>query len=506
MSTFHGLEMAKQALFAQQSALYTTSHNIANANTEGYTRQRVNFESTTPFPAGSRNRPQIPGQIGTGVEAGSIQRIRNEYLDTQFRGENTLAGYWESRANALSRLENLLNEPSETGLSASMDGVWQSLQDLAVNPENSGARAVVAQRGQALADTFNYLSNSLSNIRGDLKQQINSNVDQVNTILKQISDINQEVKKLEVHGYVTNDLYDKRDLLIDELSKIMNVEVDHSKSSDNASDVADGLVTITFNGQTLVDGAKGDHQKLAVAYHNATADPNEKVYGLNFVDENNNVTGQLSFPLPPESQGSLNALIEAYGYGETNDTNGDFVAMLATFDDMAASFVQAFNGLHEGGLDLNGNAGLPFFSFDPAGVEGAATIVVNSAILDNPDLIAASNDGNTGDGGNARDLANVFELPLSFKDGEVTSIKEYYESEIGKLGVKAQEANRMADNTSILLTQVENQRLSVSSVSLDEEMVNMIKFQHAYNAAARSMTATDELLDRIINNMGLVGR
>lgn len=99
MSTFHGLEMAKQALFTQQAALYTTGHNIANANTEGYTRQRVNFEANSAFPAAGRNRPEIPGQIGTGVKAGSVQRIRDEFLDVQFRGENSLAGYWEKELN-----------------------------------------------------------------------------------------------------------------------------------------------------------------------------------------------------------------------------------------------------------------------------------------------------------------------------------------------------------------------------------------------------------------------
>ena len=176
MSTFHGLEMAKQALFTQQSALYTTGHNIANANTEGYSRQRVNFQADTAMPAAAKNRMGIPGQIGTGVKAGSIERIRNQFLDTQFRGENSLASYWEKRAGALGRVEDVLNDLQETGLSSVMDQFWSSLQDLAVNPTNDGARSVVAQRGIALSDTFNYLNHSLTQIRTDLKEEITQTV------------------------------------------------------------------------------------------------------------------------------------------------------------------------------------------------------------------------------------------------------------------------------------------------------------------------------------------
>src|SRR5699024_2242255 len=153
MSTFHGLEMARQALFAQQSALYTTGHNISNANTDGYSRQRVNFETTSPFPAPSRVQPQIAGQKGTGVDIGSIQRIRDHFLDVQYRNENGKLGYWETKSEALKRMENLLNEPTDEGLAAVMNEFWQSLNDLAVNPDNTGARSVVAQRGLAVAET-----------------------------------------------------------------------------------------------------------------------------------------------------------------------------------------------------------------------------------------------------------------------------------------------------------------------------------------------------------------
>src|SRR5690625_3663511 len=161
MGTFHGLEMAKRTLFAQQSALHTTGHNIANANTDGYSRQRVNFSTTSPYPSGALNRPDISGQLGTGVQVDAIERIRDKFLDKQFRAENSRSSYWEARSDTLGRMEELLNEPSDGGLSKTFDAVWESLQDLASNPESDAERSVVVERGKAVTDTLNYLSETL---------------------------------------------------------------------------------------------------------------------------------------------------------------------------------------------------------------------------------------------------------------------------------------------------------------------------------------------------------
>lgn len=546
MSTFRGLEMAKQALFAQQSALYTTGHNIANANTEGYSRQRVNFETATPYPAGSRNRPQIPGQIGTGVQVGDIQRIRDQYLDMQFRGENSKVGYWETRAGALARMENLLNEPSDSGLSAVLDQFWQSLQDLSVNPENSGARSVVVERGQALAETFNYLSDSLHAIRKDLQQEIDVTIKDVNSLLKQIHNINVQVSELEPHGYVANDLYDRRDKLIDELSSIMNIKVTRVPSGGGAKEIAYGKVTIELisssgegNAITLVDGDNlqyaqlkeeiaGEDEKLS-----AVTAINLQMYNTDHQAVGSDVANILQDVL--DSNGSLRALIEAYGYGTTAEDGypaGDFPEMMKQLDKLAYEFAKAFNKVHSQGYDLDGAQNdLDFFIIGidenaPSDYFGFASgIKVHHEFIENPEKIQAgysnpedeNDDNSTGDdehsssngagnGLNAKRLADIILNGLTDDEGTTESIKSSFESIIGELGVDTQQANRMADNTAVLRSQVENQRMSVSAVSLDEEMSNLLKFQHAYNAAARSLTAIDELIDRVINNMGLVGR
>ncbi|RYG74390.1 flagellar hook-associated protein FlgK [Lentibacillus lipolyticus] len=520
MSTFQGLEMAKQALFAQQSALHTTGHNISNANTEGYTRQRVNFETTSPYPAASRNRPEISGQLGTGVEAGSVQRIRNAFLDQQFRSENSKAQYWDTRADALSRMETLLNEPSEQGLNKTMDQFWQSLQDLAANPENSGARSVVAQRGQAVADTFHYLSDSLKSMRADTREQINVQVRQTNTILEKINSINKQVKNIETNGQIANDLYDERDRLLDELSGIVNIDVSYSDSSDSAPEMADGLATVKIvdeSGQSLgesavlVNGNLGEgleFKEIAIDDYEADSGKNADFAGINGIT----IGDQEESFLPPE--GSLKGLMETYGHSTGKGTTGSFPDMLNDLDKMAAAFASEFNTIHKDGQDLNGNSGdeiedfftgVPDIENDESVFGTAGELAVNGTVMNDPDLIAASQGGDAGDGSNASALADVFD-DTDVGLGENTSVRSFYESKIGDMGVNAEKANTMVENTGILRSQVETQRESVSSVSLDEEMTNMIKFQHAYNAAARSMTAVDELLDRVINNMGLVGR
>lgn len=510
MSTFHGLEMAKQALYAQQAALYTTGHNIANANTKGYSRQRVNFATTTPYPSGSRNRPQIPGQIGTGVQVGSIQRIRDEFLDYQFRTESSRHGYWQTTASALSRLEELLNEPSENGLSQTLDEFWQSLQDLATNPENSGARSVVVNRALAVTETFNYLSETLESIRGDLQNQIKVTVSDVNSLLTQINEINKQIQAVEPHGYLPNDLYDDRDRLIDELSEIVSIKVHHIESSDSAVEHAEGIVRIELvdaQGLSLdqppvflLYGQPGHHDdavnELTVNYENGAV--------TSVQIEGYNEFGDLDIL---QSIGSLKGLIEAFGYVEDNTVKGEYPEMIQSLDRMAFELARAFNHIHRLGFDLNGNPGETFFVDDANGEDSitAGNITISSVIYTNPSLIAASSEGLPGEGENALALADMF-TDSTLVDLDEGSVRSFYESLIGGLGVRAKEANRMTANTEILRSQVEEQKMSVSAVSLDEEMTNMIQFQHAYNAAARSMTAIDELLDRIINGMGLVGR
>lgn len=566
-STFHGLEVAKRGMMAQQTALYTTSQNIANANTPGYSRQRVNFVQTEPYPAASMNRPQIPGQMGTGVEAGSIERVREQFLDVQYRSENNKLGYWDSRSTALSRLEDVFAEPSDTdGLSAVMNEFWQSLQDLSVNPENEGARSVVLQRAQGVVDTFHYLSNSISDIQGDLGNQISVGIKDVNSILKQIAELNQQIGEVEPSGYLPNDLYDERDRLVDQLSSYLNVKVEKMPSGGNALDIAEGQYKITLldaNGApvkdsynkevTLVDGSQfnqlGFSSNQPNQFTSTVTGPIDNLVVYQPDDpsrmDNDIVSGQsvasISFYQNGNvtfSQGKLRGLIESYGYKVGVDTNGEPITagiypdMEAKLDKLAYTFGTLFNTVHHYGYDLNQNQGTDAFFTGLQSISDAAKNIQLNSNIGTKDIAASSNKL-SGDGKNAINLGNIFSMDLSqpytlegvkdstgnpvtltFGSGAeqvnvpitTSTINSYYEGIIGGLGVASQQAQRLSNNSNSLVQSADERRQSVSSVSLDEEMTNLIKFQHAYNAAARNITVMDEMLDKVINGMGVVGR
>ncbi|GMN99919.1 flagellar hook-associated protein FlgK [Parageobacillus thermoglucosidasius] len=541
LSTFHGLEVAKRGMMTQQAALYVTGHNIANANTPGYTRQRVNFAQTEPFPAPAINRPQIPGQMGTGVKADSIERVREYFLDIQYRGENNKLGYWEARADAIAKMEDIMNEPSDNGLAKTMDQFWQALQDLSVTPENEGARSVVRQRGLAVVETFHYLSNSLTQIQTDIGTQIGVTVTQINSLAKQISDLNKQIASVEPNGYLPNDLYDERDRLIDELSKLINVQVEKHQTGGNAPATAEGTYDIYFlNGDEKVYLVQGGNFQF-ISFPNGQDVDGDKdnikemppSMGVDLIQIGNTKVSVMDFPM-----GKLRGLIEAYGYVSGQDSSGQPIVtgiypdMLDNLDKLAYTFGTLFNEVHKQGYGLNGSNGVAFFDgIDPVQVKGTAKTITLSADINDLAKIAAStgdeklgNTGNPGNGNNAINLANVGSMLLSadtvslIGTTNTIQIKELnlpltsgtiqtnYQGWIGKLGVDGEQANRMKNNSDVLRQSVEERRQSVSSVSLDEEMMNMIKFQHAYNAAARQITVIDEMLDKIINGMGIVGR
>ncbi|MDQ0231452.1 flagellar hook-associated protein FlgK [Metabacillus malikii] len=525
-STFMGLETARRGMFTQQSALHTTGNNIANANTPGYTRQRVNFQSTSAYPAIGQNSAKIPGQMGTGVEAGSVQRIREGFLDTQYRSESNKLGYWETRASSLEKMEEIMNEPSDTGLAATMDQYWQSLQDLAVNPTNAGARAVVRERGKAVAETFQYLSTSLKSVQTDLKSELDISVKEINSIAKQLNNINQQIARIEPNGFLPNDLYDERDVLLDKLSSLANVKVTYEKSGGNALEIAEGTATVQIVDDndnpigTLVDGTTQTVNSLSVGYNNANGYVESVQIGT---DAPINV---LNF----NSTGKISSLIDSYGY--TYPENGQmaeaglYSEMLDKLDVMAYSFATEYNNVHSAGwtlADFDANnqpmakTDVNFFSFgvDAAGNDtyltdhkGAASkIQITTAIKASTNNIAASfaEPGQAAEIGNGQNAINLAEVKNKLMDigGTTTTFQEFYESVIGGMAVDAQEANRLTANSTVLRDSVDQRRQSVSAVSLDEEMTNMIQFQHAYNASAKMISLQDELLDTIINRMGI---
>lgn len=520
-STFMGLETARRGLFTQQSALYTTSHNVANANTPGYTRQRINFNQTSAFPSVGMNSPITTAQIGTGVEGGTVQRIRESFLDVQYRAENNKVGYYGSLSESLTKMEGIMNEPTESGLQSTLDEFWNSLQDLTTQTENSGARNVVAATGQMVAETINYYYNSLTQIQDDIGNQVDVKVQEINSLISQIDNINKRIADVEPHGYLPNDLYDERDLLVDELSGLVNIKVTNIIPNEygNVSSLAEGLYNIEIvqeNGSSyspsinLVSVSKVSGN---IGTNNIEVLKNEENGLIEGIKIGNSTIENASF------SGELAGYIESFGYiSESGEVKGIYPDMIENLNKMTEAFANEFNYIHSQGYALGAEnpSGLDFFQFEEGNAAG--TITINQQIANNTDLIAAaaSAGGASGDNENAQKLSEIssklfseYEYYVAGNDlpsGLTGSFETFYSGIIGALGVDSRSASKDLSNSTTLAESVDTNRLSTSAVSLDEEMTNMIKYQQAYNSAARMITMMDEMLDKIINGMGTGGR
>jgi len=479
-STFHGLEIGKRAIFYQQTALSITGHNIANVNTEGYTRQQAVASASNPLSYPGLNMGTSPMQLGTGVETKEISRIRDSFLDGQVRSQNEQLGYWNVKHETLAKIEQTLNEPSDSGLQASLDRFWQSWEDLSKEPDSFAARAVVVSNATALADRFNQISNSIDTISTDLKSQISAKMMDMNNITKQISELNTQIAKITATGQQPNDLMDQRDLLIDRISKMADIQV---KPADN------GMVDITIGQQYLVDGA----ENKAISFDAGSSQLSVDGQPISLASgELAGMVESLTVDIP-SFMAKINELVQVFSK-EVNDIHTDANAM--NLDD-----IQNRKNDPDAALER-----IPFFvkkdtSDNPT---GAGDLTVNPLILSSLNKIAAAREESVGDAQNANRLNDLKFKNVTFSN-QTTTVNNFYRTIIGEIGVQTKEAIQMESNADILVQQAENQRQSVSGVSIDEEMTNMVRFQQSYNAASRYISVMDEVLDKLINSTGRVG-
>lgn len=511
VSTFMGLETSKRGLNTAQMALYTTGHNVANANTPGYSRQRLNLNPTNGFPTPGINSPMIPGQLGTGVEAGSVQRIRDSFLDTQYRSQNSKLGYYSSQSDSLTKMEEILNDPTENGLLSTMNKFWNALEDLTTNTDNTSARSVVASTAESVADTLNYYHSSLSNVQEDLRYQIGVKNDEINSLISNINEINKSISKVEPNGLIPNDLYDQRDQLVDQLSELVNVKVTSTMPKDyGIADraVAEGL----YNIELIQEDGSSYLPPISLISANHTGLVSTAEMKVEIDDTTGVVKGVKIGDTTLTDytfSGEFAALIKSAGYMDGSEVKGTYPDMLQKLNNMTKAFVDEFNFVHSNGMTLEdpSQSGGDFFIIE-SGKAAAEGIKVNPDILTDASKIAAGYTAAAGDNQNAHDLADIKSKDFTSYNNSVAlpsdltgSFDDYYASIIGDLGVESASAQKNQANTKTLADSVEKNRKSVSAVSLDEEMTDMVKFQQAYNASARMITVIDEMLDKLINNM-----
>jgi len=458
-----GFEIGKRALLAQQFSLNLTGHNIANVNTPGFTRQRAIVNSTDPLSSAI-------GNFGTGVEVVTVERLRTLFLDEQFRQESQSFGRWQTLSQSWGQVERIYAEPSDTGFSTLLDNFWNSWQDLSVNPDSSAARTAVKEQGTLLANAFHHFTEQLSEFQRSLDEDIQKSVQLVNNTAHQIAALNESISTAELSGHQANDLRDRRDYLVDQLSEYANVSTIEQPS---------GNYTVLIGSMALVDGIEVSELETVVQNQGATV-----ISDVRFVN---------SSAKPEITNGKLAGLIE------TRDEV--LVERLAELDELALSIVEKVNEMHRDGYGLNDSTGINFFD-DSA--TGAADIKLNDLIINDVGNIAASLNGEAGDNSNALRIAGL-RNDMTMRNGEAT-FGDYYNSIVGIVGLRTREAEYLATNQESLVFHIENSRQSVEEVSLDEEMTNLIKYEHAYAAAARVITTMDEALNTIINGMGIVGR
>ncbi|MNI29724.1 Flagellar hook-associated protein 1 [compost metagenome] len=481
------------------------------------------MQASLPMEAYGFLRSTAAGQMGTGVEFTSVDRVRQTFLDDQFRTENSNLGGWSIRYDTLEKLEAIANEPSDTGLRKVLDNFWNAWSDLSQDPENITNRKIVKETTQALTDAMNQVSTQLDALSSDLTNNVTLKATEINSLLQTVADLNNNITKLEGLGDNPNDLRDQRDLAIDKLSKLANVSV--TQLTDGYQVTLGGQIAVTGNQVTQVSAAS-----LKAAYDGGTLTGGE-VFGMimsrdKYVADykaqmdqlaNTIANGDIEITLPagtvlPEGTVLTGADGTAVTYSNANNNR------TITADTKVT--VKGINGLLQLGYTVNGttpSAGLPLFTSKDGGTITSGNITLNPEIQKDPNKISTSmrveNVGTTNEkvvvGNNDMALIMSGLKSSKFDFGSALStpgtVDDFFSSIIGQLGVQTQEAKRQTENAESLTDQVNMNKQSVSGVSLDEEMTDLIKFQHAYSAASRFMTTFDELLNKLINGTGRVG-
>lgn len=458
MSISVGLDIAVRALLAQQLGVDTVSHNISNVNTDGYSRQRLTLEAVPGQRLGGRNGP------GHGVTVVGVDRVRDLFIDRQFRDGSHTSGRLSARAELLSRAEQALQEPSDFGLRSALSRYWNAWRDVASQPESSAARSVLVQSGQTMAVTATRIHDSLVALRADADTQLRGNVDTINTLTQQVFRLNQQIATVSLGGGSASDLRDQRDLAMDQLATFIDV---------GYIEQSDGRIDVFIGGHSLVSASQA---------HLVYADPdvaNSNYVDIRFVDDNQLVNIR---------DGEMRGLLDGRDL--------DLTAQIADLNALVAQIITDVNTTHAAGFGLDAVTGRDFFT----GTD-ASDIAVEAGLLADPSTVAAATTaaGVPGDGSNAQAIADLqYATPLG---GGATSYDQFYANYVSTLGASARETEALLSSQELVNAHVEQVRQGASGVNLDEEMVQLMRYQRAYEGAARLVSVIDEMLDRLINGM-----
>ncbi|MDR2608461.1 MAG: flagellar hook-associated protein FlgK [Treponema sp.] len=627
-STFQGIEIGKRAVHVHQQALNTTGHNLSNASTEGYSRQRVEIVPFEPIYLPGLNREETPGQIGQGTVVERIERLRDQLLDKRIVAQASNEGYWTSRDPYIRMMEQIYLEPANNSIRSKMDAFWDAWQELATYPADTAPRTAVLERGKTLIDGIHGRYNSLKGLQSQVNEDIRLTVDRVNEFSRQIAALNKDIQKIKAQGDNPNDLLDRRDLLVDKLSSIIDVTIDNRDpdefmvhtggivlvqggigrqfSMEHGIDT-DGFSRITWaeTGQNaqfrsgsltalldLRDITINDEiqtlDNMTMNFVDLVNEVHRGAYGIDGTTGNNffseypfvtNVNGNYDRDgdgtydssyiyringtnvLEPRAQVGLEGRISlsASGgnveipyyptdtvediVGRINNSGAEVVARLnregmlslrgtsaASVDGMRENPDFVIRHIEDSGQFLNGYAGL----LSASGAEGAydwaaadavaglrggpesyalapiahpsGWIEVNPVLIKSPVSVASGfgengRAANPGNGDAAAAIASIRNTRVMV--GEFGTFDDYFADAVGRVGMLGEQSGKALETENLIMKQLHDMREAVSGVNIDEELSNMIKYQHGYSAAARFITTVNAMLDTLINRMGV---
>ena len=620
-NSFGAIEIGKRSLMAHSTQINTAGHNITNADTEGYSRQRVQIKTFDPLYRPDLTREERPGQVGQGSSVESINRLRDELLDQRIVAQSNQETYWTTREKYYTMIEQVYNEPDEISVRTNMDKYWQSWQELSVYPESQAARQAVVTRGETLAESIQQRYKALSGIGDLINGDIDATVKQINTITKQIADINGEIVKVKAMGDNPNDLLDRRDLLVEKLSGLANITTDIRDDDEfmvhlEGNILVQGHVARNFEVEPMTDNngysrviwsdTKNTVQvsggTLGALIELRDVDIREQVQSLNTVTMNfadlvndvhragigmNNVTGLDFFvqhpfvtsvngnydrdgdgvddhsylfrftgtnSLNPQEKLGLEGEMKLSGKSGTitvpyhaTDTIEEVVARINDSDGEVKAYLDRNNRLvlkattakemenpdfvirhvEDNGMFLTGYAGIlngsgaeNAYDFAQADASNAlrgqfsVSPVLNPAgyVEVNPDIkgdvlsVAAAYPNNQGKSmiGDARaavEIASIRNTDVMI--GKDRTFDDYFANSVTNVGLKGEQAEMNMLSQNAIMDDLRNLRDSISGVNIDEELAEIIKFQHGYNAAAKFVSVIDQMLDTVINRLGV---
>lgn len=621
-NSFAGIEIGKRSLMAHSTQIQTAGHNISNADTEGYSRQRVIVKSFEPIYRPDLERAMVPGQIGQGCDVESINRIKDELLESRIVEQKNVESYWETRDKYYSMIESVYNEPNDVSVRTNMDKFWQGWQELSTYPEIDAARLAVVVRGQTLTNSIQQQYKSLRGIGDQINGDIEAVVKQVNDLSRQIASVNCEIVRSKGLGDNPNDLMDRRDLLVEKLSSLINVTVTQ-KDPDEFMVHTDGQIIVQGSlarqietvGQLDNNGygkLMWSDTKLDAEFHGGTLgalvelrdkDIRTEIQSLNTMALNfadlvndvhrnaigkNNVTG-LDFFVQHDFVENVNGNYDRNGDGvedtsyifrmtgtnalkmqeqiglsgtmtingasgnidvayfstdtvedvinRINDSNGEVKAYLdrnsclvlkATSSNGMENPDFVIRHVEDSGMFLTGYSGIlqgsgadnaydfnranavdvlagAQFAVSPV-LNPSAYIEVNGLIQNDVSSVAAAFKNSQGfaepsDGRAAVEMAAIRNTKIMI--GSQRTFDDYFADTITNVGLKGEQAQNQLATQNKIMGDLRDLRDSISGVNIDEELADIIKFQHGYNVAAKFISVQDELLDTLINRLGV---